>query len=408
VSPYASAGAGNHDTAEEWVSSGARVEISTDIMLLSNLVVADAWGELTITEDAPETVQVGISTLTDGFSFLAQVSLDAAGGGNVFSIEGNGYEDPPDLLIPLSPGQYKLTWSTEGGTGSGYGSSYFTIGAVPEPSAGLLFLAPAAVAFTRRRRTTQRRPLIAVAALILAITLLGPARAGAAVTVTDGTLHTYVSNADSPSADQPFVAPQTDAQSYSPGTGYWEQVFGGGGEGGIDPGDIVWYRWVQTSPPLDAYESVSFADGQIGISTTTDRGSNSSAPVVEASGSLRITEDELEITWVHIDPTPYGAYYRGQVSLHLADGASVFDTGPFSSSTFSGPRDFLVSLTPGQYTLSWSAEGHSIAPYGGSGGYDDGYSGGFQFTMGALPEPSSGLLIIAPAAMPLLRRRRQT
>jgi len=150
VSPYASAGAGNHDTAEEWVSSGARVEISTDITLLSNLVVADAWGDLTITEDAPETMQVGISTVTDGFSFLAQVSLDAAGGGNVFSIEGNGYEDPPDLLIPLSRGQYKLTWSTEGGTGSGYGSSYFTIGAVPEPSAGLLLIAPGVIAFLRR------------------------------------------------------------------------------------------------------------------------------------------------------------------------------------------------------------------------------------------------------------------
>jgi hypothetical protein len=149
VPPYASAGVGNHDTAQEWVSSGARIEISTDITVLSN--VADAWGDLTITQDTPETVQVGLSTLTDGFSFLAQVSLDAVGGGNVFSIEGDGFQDPRDLLIPLSPGQYELTWSTEG-YGSGYGSCYFTMSAVPEPSSGLLLVASGAIALLRRGR----------------------------------------------------------------------------------------------------------------------------------------------------------------------------------------------------------------------------------------------------------------
>jgi hypothetical protein len=88
------------------------------------------------------------------------VSLDAVGGSNVFSIDVGGYgnEDPPELLVPLSPGQYKLTWSNTGGYGSGYQSFYFTMDAVPEPSSELLLIAPGAIALLRRGESRLRQP----------------------------------------------------------------------------------------------------------------------------------------------------------------------------------------------------------------------------------------------------------
>ena len=142
---YTSVEAGRDSTAREWVSSYESVEISTDT---SGLAVAS--GHLNITEGAPETMQVGIYSFFTS-DYLGQVSLDAVGGGNVFSIgiAGSGYEDPPDFLVPLSPGQYTLTWTT-GGDG-GENNFFFTMAAVPEPSSGLLLIALAgAMVFIKR------------------------------------------------------------------------------------------------------------------------------------------------------------------------------------------------------------------------------------------------------------------
>jgi hypothetical protein len=146
VPPYNSAEAGRDYPARESVSSGQSesVVISTDTWS-----PAVASGSLDFTEDAPETIRIGISSTNS--NKLGHVSLDAVGGGNVFSIRigGLAYEDPPDLLASLSPGQYTLTWSNDGP--GGYKSFYITMSAVPEPSCGLPLVAPAAMAFTRRR-----------------------------------------------------------------------------------------------------------------------------------------------------------------------------------------------------------------------------------------------------------------
>jgi hypothetical protein len=230
---------------------------------------------------------------------------------------------------------------------------------------------------------------ILLATTIVGLTVLA-SRAGAAIIVTDGTLDVSAGYYDR----QPFVAPQTYAQAHSSATGYWTwgKVFGGGGEGGInlDPPGSTWgFGWVQTSPAMDAHETVSFADGQIGISTYTDYRSGSSA-----SGSLSITEDAPETMGVRVDSNPdFGFSSWGQISLDAVGGGGVFSTD-LTPNTW---EEFLVPLSPGQYTLTWSTEG--ISDY-------EPYDGGFEFTMGAVPEPSSGLLLLASAAMALLRRRR--
>jgi hypothetical protein len=255
--------------------------------------------------------------------------------------------------------------------------------------------------------------------IIIATTIVGlsglASRAGAAISVTDGMLHVVVNGRSGSDADdEPFVAPgaYAQAQTYSWGMGGGMGWMGGGlglgwygggfgGEGGsnIDVPSNGRYYWPPPppSPPLSADETVSFADGQVGISTHTDwvRDSAYGGPVVVASGSLNITQDAPETMWVRINSN--GLAYRGQVSLDAVGGGNAFYTDlPLRGIWDDAPLDFLVPVTPGQYTLTWSAEGQSAL----SGGE----LGGFDFTMG-VPEPSSGLLLIAAAAMAFRRRR---
>jgi hypothetical protein len=116
---------------------------------------------------------------------------------------------------------------------------------------------------------------------------------------------------------------------------------------------------------------VSFVDGQIGISIET--GWVSGYGVV-ASGSLHITEDEPEAMWVRINPIPHGYLdiYQGQISLDAAGGGNVFFSSfdPLVDPYF----DFVVPLSPGQYTLAWYTQEDYPWNYG---------AGGFSFSMGA-------------------------
>src|SRR5262249_9951629 len=148
--------------------------------------------------------------------------------------------------------------------------------------------------------------------------------AGAAIDVTGGTLHVA---ADYRSVDKPFVPPETDALLW------------------IDQSTRM-----PTGPSFNAHDSVSFVDGQIGIST--EIGWTSSGYDVVASGSLYITEDQPETVRVRINPVPHGYQdiYQGGIWLDAA-GGNVFISSvdplvdPYS--------DFVVSLSPGQYTLNW-------------------------------------------------------
>jgi hypothetical protein len=233
---------------------------------------------------------------------------------------------------------------------------------------------------------------IIIAATIVGLTVLA-SRAGAAIIVTDGTLHAHVyADGVARSDDQAFVLPGSVAGvGISPGMG-------------IPPG-----------PTLSAYESVSFVDGQVEISTDTIwLPYGVPYPDVVASGNLSITEDTAETMWIRINPNPLGhglfsLPYQGQVSLDVVGGGgggggggNVFATGlfPTGNSSSRRPFDFLVPLSPGQYTLTWSATGQrDVLSSGGEGGFD--------FTMG-VPEPSAGLLLVAPAAMTFIRRRSES
>jgi hypothetical protein len=116
--------------------------------------------------------------------------------------------------------------------------------------------------------------------------------------------------------------------------------------------------------------------------------------LVVASGSLDIIEEAPETMWVRIDPRGGGCYH-GAVSLDAVGGVNVFhkswEPPYFNHAGF----EFLAPLSPGQYTLTWSAQGQL--------GISNLW-GGFDFTMG-VPEPS-GLLLLTAAGVPLFMRRR--
>jgi hypothetical protein len=207
---------------------------------------------------------------------------------------------------------------------------------------------------------------IIIAATIVGLTVLA-SRAGAAISVTDGTLHAhvyrYIHNWPydpyelEMTTDQPFVPPTTDAYA------------------------AVFY-------PLVASETVSFVDGlgtiitEVGAAGGLDEGT-------EASGSLNITEDAPETMWIRIGGIPFLGGPSVQVSLDAVGGGNVVRSYGFPL------VDLLAPLSAGQYTLTWSATGQSYAGYS----YE-----GMEVTMGA-PEPSAGLLLIAPGVLAFRRRR---
>jgi len=234
-----------------------------------------------------------------------------------------------------------------------------------------------------------RHPII-IAAAIVAMTVL-ISHAGAAIIVTDGTLHVYASDGRGTSAppDQPFVSPATWAGASTP------IPFGAPGPPLGTTTAATDNVLVSDDGRVDVYTSITWLQGF--------------GSVAIASGNLDITADAAETMQVHIGSNPHvgsGPYdlsYVGRVSLNEVGGGNVFDTG---FRTFSNPLipyynnfDVLVSLFPGQYTMTWSARGDKGLSYSANG------RGGFHLTA-SVPEPSSALLMILPTATALFRRRR--
>jgi hypothetical protein len=206
-----------------------------------------------------------------------------------------------------------------------------------------------------------------IAASTICLSVLA-SRAGAAIIVTDGTLHVYGGGG---ALDQPFVPPETSASAHA-GMG-WE---------GINNNSF-------------AVETVGFEDGRVRISTHLLGASG----YASASGSLSFTEDEPETVWVRMTFYPVGGplydptyHHQGGVTLYEVGGGNVF---LFSLQIRPGPFEFLGPLSPGQYTLNWW-----------DGGINNSYyDAGLNLTM-SVPEPS-GLLLLAPGALPFVRRGRQ-
>jgi hypothetical protein len=231
---------------------------------------------------------------------------------------------------------------------------------------------------------------------IIAATIVGLAvhvpRAGAGIIVTDGTLHVYCYDAFNIYAPFPynFLPPQHITLVDAPP----DQSFEAPPEiGTVSASALI--DWQAPFPYvgsayLSAKQWISIEDGQVGIVTApVQYGGGTSL----ASGSLNITEDTPEILSIRINPEDPSTSH-GQVSLDAVGGGNVFSIGisPFSQS----PSELLVPLAPGQYSLTWSADGKDSR--GGYGGH------GFSFSMGNVPEPSSGLLLIAAGAMMFARR----
>jgi hypothetical protein len=204
--------------------------------------------------------------------------------------------------------------------------------------------------------------------VFLAVLMFGvlPSAYGS-VSVTGGTLHAYAQNGTFISAppDQPFAAPTTAVAAMV----------------GIFLGDGT------------AKETVSFAGGQVSISTYTFFVTSA-----VASGSLSLTENTTESLLLHVNSGTVGPHYLGQISLDAVGGGNLFSR-QFVPSSFLPQYDFFIPVTPGQYTFTWSDTGQSFLGQIGGGGFDISLAP-------ALPEPSSLGLVGVAAGCLLARRRR--
>ena len=118
----------------------------------------NASGFLNITEDAPETMSMQIYDGYFGVFYVGGVTLTRVGGGTVYSDVGFGGGGAflHQQSIALTPGQYTLTWNTDGRAQTGFSGpgGFDFIMSVPEPSS-LASLGVIGVAALMRRRRVK-------------------------------------------------------------------------------------------------------------------------------------------------------------------------------------------------------------------------------------------------------------